>query len=81
MVLQSIQKILKTSYLRVPRVLSRVLDSSQIVLQISPITFYSKIKNQKTMVLQSFQKNLKISFLRVPRVLFRVLDSSQIVFF
>ena len=56
MVLQSFQKILKISYLRVPRVLFRVLDSSQIVLQIIPITFYSKIKIQKNMVLQSFQK-------------------------
>ena len=79
MVLQIFQKNLKMSFLRVPRVLLRVLGSSQIVLQISPITFYSKIKIQKTMVLQSFQKNLKMSFLRVPRVLFRVLDSSQIV--
>ena len=79
MVLQSFQRNLKMSFLRVPRVLLRVLDSSQIVLQISPTTFYSKIKIQKTMVLQSFQKNLKMSFLRIPRVLFRVLDSSQIV--
>ena len=70
---------MKISLLRVSRVLFRVLDSSQIFLQISPTTFYSKIKIQKTMVLQSFQKNLKMSFLRVPRVLFRVLDSSRIV--
>ena len=33
----------------------RVLDSSQIVLQISPDTLCSKIKIQKTMVLQNFQ--------------------------
>ena len=65
--------------MRVPRVLFRVLDSTQIVLQISPNTFYSKIKIQKTIALQSFQKNFKISFLRVPGVLFRVLDSTQIV--
>ena len=70
---------MKISYLRVPRVLFRVLDSSRIVLQISPTTLYSKIKIQRTMVLQSFQKNLKMSFLRVPRVLVGVLDSSQIV--
>ena len=57
--LQSFQKIFKISFWRIPRVLFRVLDSSQIVLQISPITFYSKIKFQKTMVLQSFQKNSK----------------------
>ena len=77
--LQSFQKIFKISFWRIPRVLFRVLDSSQIVLQISPITFYSKIKFQKTMVLQSFQKILKIPFLRVSRVLFRVLNSTQIV--
>ena len=79
MVLQSFQKILKISYLSVPRVLFRVLSSSKIVLQISPITFYSNIKIQKNVVLQSFQKILKISYLRVPGVLFRVLDFTQIV--
>ena len=41
-------------FLRVPRVLFRVLDSTQIVLQISPTTFYYKIKIRKTMALQSF---------------------------
>ena len=46
------------SFLRVPRFLFRVLGSSQIVLLISLITFYSKIQIQITMVLQSFQKNL-----------------------
>ena len=46
---------MKISFLRVPRVLFRVLDSFQIVLQISPNTFYSKIKIRKTMALQSFK--------------------------
>ena len=41
----------KILFLRVPRVLFRVLDFSQIVLQISLNTFYFKIKIQKTMVL------------------------------
>ena len=46
---------LKMSFLRVLRVLLRFLYSSQIVLQISPDTFSSKIKIQKTMLLRSFQ--------------------------
>ena len=45
----------KISFLRVPRVLFRVLDSFQIVLQISPNIFYSKTKIRKTIALQRFQ--------------------------
>ena len=46
--LQSFQKNVKISFLRIPRVLFRVLISSQVILQIGPNKFCSKIKIQKT---------------------------------
>ena len=46
---------LKISFSRVPKILFRVLDSTQIVLQKIPNTFCFKIKIQKTMTLQNFQ--------------------------
>ena len=49
----------KMSFLRVPKVLFGVLYSTPIVLQISPNTFYSKVKILKTMTLQSFQNYFK----------------------
>ena len=49
------QFFFKISFLRVSKVRFRILDSSQIVLRISPNKFCSKIKIQKTMALQSFQ--------------------------
>ena len=67
----------KILFSRVPRILFTVMNSTQIVLQIIPNTFYSKIKIHKAMALQSFQKNPKILFLRVSRVPLRVLNSTQ----
>ena len=49
---------LEILFLRVPRVLLRVLDSSQIVLQISPDTFCSKIKIVALQSFQNFFENL-----------------------
>ena len=48
----------KMSFLKVPKVLLRVLDSTQIVLWISPNTFRSEIKAQKTIAPQSFQEKI-----------------------
>ena len=53
--LRSFQKNFKISFLRIPTALVRVPDPTQIVLQISPDTFCSKMKIRKTMALQSFQ--------------------------
>ena len=70
---------MKISFLRVPRVPLRVLDSSRIVLQISPITFYSKIKIQKTMVLESFQIIFEHVISESSKSSVQFLDSYQIV--
>ena len=47
------------SFLRLSRVLYRVMGSSKIVLQINLNTFCSKIKIKKTMTLESFQNYLE----------------------
>ena len=55
MAIQSFKIFSKISFLEVLRILFRVLNSSQIVLQINPDTFFSsKIKIRKTIALQSF---------------------------
>ena len=50
---------LKISFLRVPRFLFRVLDSTQKILQISPNRFYSKTKNSKNYSCSKFSKKFQ----------------------